>query len=1278
MILRFVSLFLAFFLGLSHSGFAQVNEVVISWDKQAVNPFTGKQQESFKEAFFQEKNDFLPTFHISMPINGVNASASYSNLSFEAFQGSVSNESLLTNTVEFTHAVGIAQKKTSLDITCIPLRKNPSSGLIEKLVSFDVNVLASPPTQAKSLKSTKTSSALANGTWHKIAVPADGVYKIDYAFLQTNNIANGASSFSSVGVFGQAMGILPEANSAYRTDDIEEIRLKIIDQNNNGTWESNDYILFYGKGPHVWNYDTSSGEWSHRINIYSDQSGYFITMNAGSSNQLPTIASTSGANLTLNKYNFRTFFEEETYNLIYSQLPSTLGSGREWFGERLSSFSNTQSIDVAIPGIISSTPAQVNVRYAATSYNGSSVFALKNNGSQLFNTSVPITPGGDYPSGGSANKVSRTANLSANNNLEIVFNNNDPQSNGFLDYIELIAEASLNLTGSFLQFRSTENIGSGNATTFQVNGSSSSTEIWDVTLGTAVSRINGSLSGGQYTFTVPTDSLREFVAVNVGTSNFPSPSYSKRVDNQNLHGLPQLDMFIITSSSMFAAADRLANYHRGDGLSVAIVDIEQVYNEFSSGEQDLSAIRDFLKMFYDRATNIATSPKYALLMGDASFDYKDRIAGNENIIPTYQSQESFSAISSYCTDDFVGFLDDSEGEDITNIANPNKVDIAIGRLPVDDFAEANGIVDKILNYNTSETMGDWRNILSFVADDEDNNLHFGQVEQLSSLSTIENLDHYNIEKIYLDAFAQVNSAGGDRYPDVNDAILRRLRTGCFIMNYTGHGGPKNWAQERVFNIEDIRDLKNKDNLPLFITATCDFSPYDDVDFHSAGESLITNSEGGAVALITTTRLVFAFQNFDMNSRVLDYLFQDYQGRKPTVGEILLEAKNGAAASENNRKFVLLGDPAMTLAYPEHNVATTKINGLPISQIDTLKALSKVTIEGEIQSGGGGLLSGFNGIVYPTVYDKLGVYQTKGQDQDSQSSNFDLQNNILFKGKASVVGGKFSFEFIVPKDINYAFDNGKISYYAANTADLVDAHGYSYDFVVGGTSDSLFADDDGPDVEVFINDSTFAFGGLSDENPLLLVNLSDESGINTVGNGVGHDIIGLLNENTQQQYMLNDYYSAKLDDFTQGNIEYPFNNLEDGRYSVRVKAWDVNNNPGEGYTEFIVASSAELALQNVFNYPNPFTTNTSFIFEHNRPGEFLDVQVQIFTVSGRLVKTIRQSILSEGYRVNPEEVTWNGLDDYGDAIGRGVYIYKVNVQGENGYSAQEFEKLVILR
>ena len=1271
-------LLLTFFIQFNYL-IAQSSSIIIEWESSVVNPSNFKNQESFKEATYTENNNFLPTYSKWFPISGNIATAEFTNLVFEEFEPTGTDLSKITNTIQFETVLAYEKKIPSLLVTCIPLRKNQFTGKIEKLVAFDIEINANTIYQTKRLKATKTSSVLASGKWHKIAVNKDGVFKIDKSFLTTNNISSQNIQFSSFGVFGQAMGVLPEANEAYRTDDLEEIPLKIFDFNNNGTSDDNDYVLFYGKGPHVWNYDAAIDNWEHIVNIYTDFSGYYITTTSGSGLNITNSASLTGANINTNTYTFRDFFEEELYNLMHSELSTTSGSGRKWFGQKLSSFSNSQSFNINVPNISSSAQAQLKLSVVSTS-SATSTFSLSNNGSQLFSINTAGIPSSSYPDAGKEGYTSRNLTLSNTNNFELIYSSGDPQGAGFLNYLEVIARANIKLDAAYLLFRDTESIGAGNITKFTVSNSTANTEIWDITTGTNVFRINGNLSGSQYDFTVATDSLREFIAVNTNGS-FESPTYNGTITNQNLHALAQQDMFIITNNSMSEAANKIANFHRAEGLTVAVVDVEKIYNEFSSGQQDLTAIRDFLKMFYDRATNYTTMPKYALLLGDASFDYKDRIANNTNIIPTYQSPESYQQTASYCTDDYIGFLDDNEGLNITDISNPNKVDIAIGRIPVTNLAEANGVAEKIINYNTNTTQNDWRNVLFFVADDEDGNLHFDQVEELSSLSTMENADDYNIEKIYIDAFTQVNGAGGDRYPDVNDVILRKLRTGAFLMNYTGHGGPRNWAQERIFNIEDIRTLDNKDNLPLFITATCDFSPYDDAEFHSAGESLITNAEGGAIALITTTRLVYANENKIMNAGVLNYLFQEYQGRMPTVGEILVQAKNGTSASENNRKFVLLGDPALTLAYPKHEVVTTTINGLPITQIDTLKALSKVKVEGEVRNENGVLLTNFNGIVYPSVYDKIGVYQTKGQDAGTGGSviaSYELRNKLLFKGKASVINGKFSFEFIVPKDINYALDSGKISYYAANSFGVDDAQGYTYDFIVGGTADSIEADDLGPIVDVFINDSTFAFGGLTDENPILLVNLTDNSGINTVGNGVGHDIIGLLNENTQQQYSLNDFYSAKLDDYTQGNIEYPFNKLEDGRYGIRVKAWDVHNNPGEGYTEFIVASSAEIALQNVFNYPNPFTTHTSFIFEHNRPGELLDVNIQIFTVSGKLVKSIFTTLSTSGYSVKPNEITWNGLDDYGDAIGRGVYIYKVNVQSENGFNAQEFEKLVILR
>lgn len=1256
------------------------NTIVIDWFTSDDILFPQQKTETFKEAVYLSNNQNIPLYHIHIPSVNGQLVLNQSSFQFEIFEGKVADKNKLSSTISFQIAPVKAKQNKGVDISCLPLRINPTTGETEKLVAFEYEIIQNTTTTfaKKSLKSTKTTSVLSAGTWHKICVQSDDVYKIDFAFLEDNNISSGNLSFSNIGVFGQGVGVLPEANSVSRVDDLEEVSLKIIDNNNNGQWESDDYILFYAKGPHVWSYDTINDQWKHTFNIYSDEACYFFTPNQGSGKVIPTISSPSVSNNIVSTYEHRYFFEEDIYNLIYTILPSTMGSGREWFGEQLTSINPSQEITVNLPNSNLGS-SSIRIRYAANSFVSGSNFTLVNNGNTVLSSIVNMVPGGSFSSAGNANLINNSISISATNQFSIQFScPSDPQASGYLDFLELITPSNLAIEKNTLFFQNAEAVANGLVNEYRINNANSNYEVWEITNAVDIHKLNYTLNGSQLVFNANADTIREFVAVNVNASNYSNPNYKKPIANQNLHGLPQRDMLIITVGEFLSAADRLADFHRGNGISTAVVDVEQIYNEFSSGQQDLTAIRDFIKMFYDRSTSQADAPKYVLLFGDASFDYKDRISNNENFIPTYQSQESFSVVSSYCTDDYIAFLDANEGADITDLSNPNKVDVAVGRLPVDNLTEANGIVDKMLHYASTSSMNDWRNVLTFVADDEDNNLHFNQVELLTGLTTIEEKDYYNFKKIYLDAFTQTNAAGGDRYPDVNDAIIRSIRAGSFLINYTGHGGPKNWAQERVFNIEDIRQLENIDNLPLFITATCDFSPYDDTDFHSAGESLITNEKGGAIALITTTRLVFAYQNFDMNSRVLDYLFQEYNGRKPTIGEILLEAKNGAAATENNRKFVLMGDPALTLAYPKYEVVTTSINGQPITQIDTLRALSKVTIEGEIHDGSGSLLSGFNGVVYPSVYDKIAEYQTKGQDQESDIDNFDLQNNILFKGKASVKNGKFQFEFIVPKDINYAFDEGKLSYYAAENNSLNDAHGYSFDFIVGGTADSIVPDNQGPIVDVFINDTTFAFGGLTDENPLLLVNLEDESGINTIGNGIGHDIIGLLNENTQNQYQLNDFYEAVLDDFTKGSIEFPFNQLEDGRYSIRVKAWDVHNNPGEGYTEFVVARSEELALQHVLNYPNPFFNQTSFIFEHNRPGEILDVQIQIYTVSGRVVKTIQTSLVSEGYRVGPNEITWDGLDDFGDAIGKGVYVYKVKVSSENGYHAQEFEKLVILR
>lgn len=1124
-----------------------------------------------------------------------------------------------------------------------------------------------------------TNSNLSQGNWHKISVPSDGIYKIDYNFINNSVGVNPQTvSFGQFGIFGQGMGLLPENNNEFRVDDIIEIALKIRDNNGNGLWDPTDYVLFYAKGPDIINFNSETSNWLVEKNPYSDIATYFLTTNRGTGKSLPVIPSFSVSSPFITQYDFIQSFEEDVNNLIFSELPSTMGSGREWFGRTLNNISNSQTISFNIPGFNASVPVEIKGRFVAFS-DASTSFIIKNNGSNLFSQFVGPRGGGNYrPAGVAAVLENSFSTSSGNINLEVTFNGNNIQDKGWIDYIQIKARASLSMNSNQLVFRDLNS--HGLSASYRISNAGSNIEVWDVTRPYDISRINNTFANGSIEFGVDADTLlKTFVAVNTIDQNFPVPAYVSRVANQNLHNISNIDLVIVTNNLLLPAAERLAAFRRQyDGYRVAVVTLDEIYNEFSSGQMDLSGIRDFFRLLYIKGSNSNYPFRYALLFGDASFDFKNRIEGSDakNIVPSYQSRESLDILRTFVTDDFFGFLDENEGGNI--IFNQGNIDIAIGRIPVHTINEANGVVDKLIHYTTLPSFGDWRNELTFIADDEDNNLHLSDAEIITSLD-FDRKDYYNIDKIYIDAFTQVNSSGGDRYPSVNSAILRKLFRGTFLMNYSGHGGPENWAQERIFNIPDIRNLRNIDKLPLFITATCDFAAYDDPNFHSAGETLLTNPRGGAIALITTTRLVFASANLELNRAVLNNLFKEYENRMPTIGEVVMQAKNAIFGGENNRKFTLLGDPSMTLAYPKQEVITTHINDIEIDEnnLDTLKALSKVSIKGKITDGLN-FLSNFNGIVYPSVFDKPATYRTRGNDAGSSATDFEIQNSILFRGKASVVNGEFEFEFIVPKDINYAFDKGKISYYAIDTNQMFDAHGFSNDFLVGGSSNNFEPDDEGPTVELFINDTTFVFGGITHENPVLIVKLEDISGINTVGNGIGHDIVAILNDETQNQFLLNDFYEAELDNFTRGTINFPFNKLSDGRYCITVRAWDVHNNMGTGYTEFVIVSSEKLAIENLFSYPNPMSNFNSFVFEHNRFDEAMSVSIEIFDFLGQKQKTISRTIQPEGTRLNGTQITWDGTGDLGAPLSNGTYLYRVTVITESGLKAQEFEKLIILR
>lgn len=1277
------SVILLFALFLSFSTTAQTYERKIDWQPRP-KTFTnidGKTitQPTFTKAAHNDQFDLLPFYIEIIPIAvSGDVSVQIVNPVYSASDHlDIAGLGFIQETIEPKAELSLLRKQPKAYVSFLPFRKN-ASGVIEKLETFTLRLTVTPKPQPRSTNAYASVSALANGNFYKIAVSADGIYKIDYNFVK-NTLKVDPNSFglNTLAVFGNGGGMVPDLNSVARPDDLLENPTMLVDNNGNNRMDDGDYLLFYGQMPDAWKFNSSTQSFYHEKNLYSDKTFYFLSTDAGTGKRVAVSSAGGSPNKTITDFDEHAYHESDEYNLLQS--------GKTWVGDKMTGFNNTKSFSFSFPNIITSVPLKLTSRVAAnTGYGSNTVVNL--NGTNLithYDVGIPSStyPPASLPYTSSANYTASSDQINVNYTFNV---NVDPSGTAatYIDWFEMSLKRGLTMSGDAMTFRNISSAGAGNISNFQLNNASSNTKVWDITDIGNIQEMQSTLSGSQLSFITSTNVLKEFVAFNTNAA-FGNPEYVGKIDNQNLHALGQPDMLIITHDDFISPSNELADFHRSyDNISVSVVKTSQIYNEFGSGKPDISAIRDFVKMFYDRAGgDTGLMPRYLLLMGDGTYDSKNRVPNNNNYLPTYQSTESNGPTESYTSDDFFGLLDFNEGGDITG--GNQLLDIGIGRLTAGSESDAWDMVNKIKNYKKPvpsasciqlSSNNSWRNIITFIADDEDGNVHLnssdGLAEQTRALHPV-----YNYEKIYLDAYKQLSTPAGDRYPDVNTAILNRINAGCLIMNWVGHGGETNWAHERIFNMADIVPLENKEKLPMFITATCDFSRFD-LPERTAGEWLIVNGKGGGIASLTTVRLVYSSGNAVLNDAAFDYIFKPYEGRYARLGEIIMLTKNQTVSQgSNTRKFTLLGDPALTLNYPRYDIATTAVNNNPVLSSDTLKALKEVMVKGEVRDDNGNKMTSFNGIVYPEVYDKISNMQTLKNDVSSPIANFLLYKNVLFKGKASVTNGDFSFSFIVPKDINYQFGKGRISYYADN-GNYVDAHGYTNDIMIGGSADSFKLDNAGPKMDLYMNDEKFVFGGTTNTDPMLLLKLSDESGINTVGNGIGHDLTAILDDNTQNKVVLNDYYESALDNYKKGEVKYPYAKLADGRHTLKVKAWDIQNNSSEDYTEFVVASNAKLALTHVYNYPNPFTTHTQFMFEHNRCCDDLSVSVQIYSVSGKLVKSIVEQVHSVGFRV--DDIQWDGLDDYGDAIGKGVYVYKLAVRDAEGNTAHKFEKLVVLR
>ncbi len=1169
------------------------------------------------------------------------------------------NTDSIPNEVNFHSFISYSKKKSFLQFSFIPLRRNKNTGTVEKLISFTFKK-SEYNNRLKNIKSRvyASNSVLSTGKWQKIKINQTGIYKLTYKQITDMGFTNP----ENIKIYGNGGKPLSVFNSDFRYDDLVENPIW-FEKGSDGIFNFGDYILFYAHGPVYWSYNSTKGIYTHALHPYSDESYYFITDDGLVSKTIQTLpVETNSPNITVNTFDDYNYHEIESGNFIKS--------GKLWVGEN---FNNVLSYDFnfSFPAINQAEQATFIAMVYGRAATASS-FNFNVNGTSLGSANITAVQLGSVTSNNANSNwfIKPFTPNSSGLSFNVTYNKPADGGEGWLDYIDVNVRKQLTMQGGQIQFRDIKSVSPTNYSEFQISNATVNTIVWDVTNPVNSFIVPTSLNGNLLTFTAKSDTLHEYIAFD-GTI-FYSPTVVGEVANQNLHGLPATDMVIVSHPDFLTYANTLADFHRtNDNLSVLVVTPDIIYNEFSSGIPDITAIKDFMKMFYDRAgTDTSLMPKYLLFYGDGSYDNRHNFTSNTNFILTYQSTSSLLPTASFCTDDYFGMLDDNEGDYIGGL------DIGVGRLPVDNSAEAQGVLNKIINYYKSSTNGDWKNWLTFIADDEDSNEHISQSNSLCTY--IDTTYHvYNIDKIFLDAFQQISTPLGDRYPDVNTAISNRMKKGTLLMNYTGHGNELGLAHEAIIGVSDINSWTNFERLPLFITATCEFSRYDDFARTSAGEMVILNPNGGAISMFTTTRLVYSNSNFAINTSFINRIFKkDNNNNYLKLGDIYMLAKNATSSNSdiNKRNFSLLGDPALTLAYPKYIVVTDSVNGISTTTFnDTIHALQKVTIKGHIQNQDGTPINNYNGTLYPTIFDKPITIATLANDGGSKYY-FKLQNNTLYKGKATINNSYFKFTFVVPKDIQYNIGYGKISYYADNNT-VFDGHGYT-NVYIGGNSSGPITDLTGPAVQLFMNDDNFVYGGITDENPNIFAKLQDENGINTVGNGIGHDITAVLDGNTAKTIVLNEYYEGNLNDYQSGTVKYSLSNISSGRHNIKFKAWDVCNNSTEATTEFVVSQAQDLTIGNIFNYPNPFTTSTGFYFDHNQININLDVLISIFTITGRLIKSIKTTLNNNSFHSTP--IPWDGLDDYGDKIGKGVYIYKLTVKAPNGKQQDKFEKLVILR
>lgn len=1215
--------------------------------------------------------------------------ATLSNVVYEAIDASVLgalNASKISSRLDFKTFSSFARDKAYLSFTFNPIIKEGTG--YKRVKAFTLNYSVSNSSSNKSGLSINAiqNSVLANGSWNRFYVEKSGVYKISKGFLQSIGV-NVAVDPRNIKIYGNGGRMLPLLNSIPYPNDLEENAIQFLGEED-GVFNDSDYILFYAEGVDTWNEESLT-----HVNQFEDRSYYYVTSTGATGKRIqPFVEPGAAPTLLMSNYDGYQYHELDLVNAGKI--------GRRWFGESFD-VEESQNFDFTLPNYVVASPVNFFGNFAAVSFVTTS-FKVKANNVEIGNAAI-------NPASGSAlgfeNILSTTftpASSSVSINLE--YNNNGvPSSKGYLDYITLKYNAELKGYGKQFMFSNDlvrTNIGVGQ---FTISNASNIQSVWEVTDIYNVTKLDN--SSASISFKLPLGQVRKFVSVDYSDLYSPLKEVDSNVANQNLKGtifndntgVPKdIDYLIVTPSYLVAQAESLANFHRNNsGMIVKVVTLPAIYTEFGGGKQDVAAIRNFVKYVYNNNPSGAINKvKYLNLFGDASYDFKSRVRNNTNVVPIfhgfYPSQSlspnnstNLSLFASFMSDDFFTLMDSNEGD---MQASADLMDLAVGRMVVNSNVQAAEMVNKVYEYHDEKSYKRWRNNLVYYADDPNPFLpgdYFLQkdLNELADQVTVIN-PFFNTNKIYTDAYTQQVSAGGPRYPQAKKAFIDAIELGALVLNYYGHGNEESFAVERIFEKADAQALNNRYKYPLFITITCEFTRFDDPNRPTGGEYMYWNKAGGAISLLATTRQIGQSLGIQLNEEIYDNLFAMENNSYLTIAESLRRSKV-AVGSSNKRVVFYIGDPALKLAIPKPRVVLTKVNGEDINTTTlSLQALSLATLTGEVLDENDVLIANYNGDLAVQVYDKDLNRLTLDNDNVSlppynqPKMNFVSLGEVIYRGNASVVNGKFEFSFIVPQDIQIPVGNARISFYAKrNNPILEDQTGYNSQIRVGGVNIAAPSDTTPPKLRLYMNDTNFVSGGITNESPIFLAFLEDENGINTAS-GIGHDIVAILDGDEINPYILNDYYETETDNYKKGKVTYPFRDLAPGLHTILFKAWDVYNNLITGEIQFIVIGNGDLELEHVLNYPNPFVSYTEFWFNHNRPFEPLDVQVQILTITGKLVKTINQTVVNEGF--NSRDVKWDGKDDFGDRIGKGVYVYKLTVKSSvTGKKTEKIEKLVIL-